>query len=462
MTKLEHANPKSIRLNQDIANLELHLQRNPNDIAGLNQLAMLKASCGQFDDARTHMSVALKLAPRHPLLHYNLGQIHGGLGLYQEEIQDYQRAIALKPDFVEAYVNMGVSLRDLQQFNQAFEAFKQAIRLNPDHPGARTNRAQTNLMLGNFEHGWREYAWRWHDGHQRHGITGSLWNGKSSLKGKRLLIHAEQGLGDTVQFSRYLNLLLDLGAGLTFRVQAPLVELFRHSAIGCTVIDETSELPEFDFHIPLMNLPEALFTRTKEIPAGNYAFHIDHAAVAEWNAKIQQFLTERRHASTDSIQHPLRVGLCWAGNPQHLNDLNRSIRLANLDPILSQNCLFISVQKELQVRDLQTLSGYPLVLNAGPSLNSLRDTAAVIRNMDLVLTVDTSVAHLCGALGIETWVLLPEPPDWRWMLKRNDCPWYPSVRLFRQTQRGQWASVIQEVAHQLAERIQTSKATALI
>jgi len=260
-------------IDEAIAQCKRALERNPTDVASLNQLAMLQSSAGNHAQALKHIGAALTLAHSHPLLHYNLGQVHGSAARYEDEINAYQHAIALKPDFIEAHVNMGVALRDMGRFDEAFEAFKQALRLDPDHPGARTNRAQTNLMLGHFEHGWREYEWRWQDGHQRHDVTGPRWNGKASLKSKRLLIHAEQGLGDTIQFVRYLDVLKGLGASLILRVQPPLAGLLSTYASVDLVIDTHTPLPAFDFQIPLMSLPHVLYSRHPSIPSAHHYLH---------------------------------------------------------------------------------------------------------------------------------------------------------------------------------------------
>jgi hypothetical protein len=318
------------QLNEAIAQCESAIAHNPTDIASLNQLAMLQASAGNHSEALRNISSALKLAPHHPLLHYNLGQVHGSAGRYEAEIKAYQQAIALKPDFVEAHVNMGVALRDMQRFDEAFEAFKQALRISPDHPGARTNRAQTNLMLGNFEHGWREYEWRWQDGHQNHAIKGPRWNGKTSLKDKRLLIHAEQGLGDTIQFVRYLDLLKDSGATIILRVQPPLAGFLRDCPGADLVVNTDMPLPAFDFHIPLLSLPHALYSRHPSIPRGHYYLPAPPEKVSQWamwlDLKLQDHLNKQTAART---KQSLKVGLCWSGSTHHLNDKNRSLMLAH-------------------------------------------------------------------------------------------------------------------------------------
>ncbi len=432
-----------------IAQCETNIARDPTDIASLNQLAMLKASAGQHDDALVHISAALKLAPNHPLLHYNLGQVHGSAGRYADEIKAYQQAIALKPDFVEAYVNMGVALRDMQRLEEAFEAFKQALRLNPDHAGARTNRAQTNLILGNFEHGWREYEWRWQDGHQQHDIKGPRWNGKASLKGKRLLVHAEQGLGDTIQFVRYLEQLKDLGATIILRVQPPLLGLLSDYPGANSVIDSQAPVPAFDFHIPLLSLPHQLYTRHPAIPASHHYLKVNPAKVAQWSAWLSAMLNRKPATHTTPEKRKPIVGLCWSGSTYHLNDQHRSMRLAQWSALLNQDCIFISLQKEIREVDQSTFGSHPDIVNAGAEFKNFEDTAALLCNLDLVISVDTSVAHLSAALGIPTWVLIPEPADWRWLRERTDSPWYPSVRLFRQTTRGDWDDVIARVTQSL-------------
>ncbi|MDO8811532.1 MAG: tetratricopeptide repeat-containing glycosyltransferase family protein [Gallionella sp.] len=444
-------------LSEAIAQCEINLARSPNDIASLNQLAMLEASAGQHTQAFSHICAALRLAPNHPLLRYNLGQVHGSAGRFEDEIKAYQQAIDLKPDFLEAYVNMGVALRDMQRFDEAFEAFKQALRINPDHPGARTNRAQTNLMLGNFEHGWRDYEWRWKDGHQSHDIKGVLWNGKTSLKGKRLLIHAEQGLGDTLQFVRYLDLLKSLGCIVFLRLQPPLAGLLSGYAGADMVIDTQSPVPEFDFHIPLLSLPHALYSRHPGIPCVHHYLTAAPEKVTYWSQWLAHKINERTGTKAPAhTKKQLKIGLCWSGSTHHLNDQNRSMTLAQWRTLFSQGCVFVSLQKEIRDADLDTLDSHTDIVNAGLELNTFEDTAGLMCNLDLVITVDTSVAHLSAALGIPTWILLPEPADWRWLRNRTDSPWYPSVRLFRQTVRADWSNVMDEVRQELAALCQTS------
>ena len=427
-------------LKQDIAACEAQLALRPDDIAALNQLAMLKSAAGEHAQALLHITAARALAPNHPLLHYNLGQVHGSAGNYPDEIKAYQHALALKPDFVEAYVNLGVALRDMQQFDEAFEAFKHALRINPDHTGARTNRAQTNLMLGHFEHGWREYEWRWQDGQQQHGITGTRWNGRTSIKGKRLLIHAEQGLGDTLQFARYVDVLKGLGATIILRVQTPLVSLLTHSLDIACIIDASAPLPAFDLHIPLLSLPHVLFNKHPSIPQAHHYLIAQPEKVAAWSKKLPL---------PKSPQQKLKVGLCWSGSTHHLNDQHRSLQLAQLNSVLALDCTFVSLQKEIRSIDQDTLAAHPNIILAGEEFESFEETAGLLCNLDVVISVDTAVAHLSGALGIPTWILLPEPADWRWMRERTDSPWYPHVKLFRQTTRGEWNTVVQALASEL-------------
>ena len=439
------------QVNEAIAQYESAIARDPADIASLNQLAMLQSSMGQHSEALRHISAALKLSPKHPLLHYNLGQVHGNAGRYEEEIKAYRQAITLKPDFIEAYVNMGVALRDMQRFEDAFEAFKQALRIQPEHPGARTNRAQTNLMLGNFEHGWREYEWRWQDGHQSHDVKGLRWNGKAPLKGKRLLIHAEQGLGDTIQFVRYLDLLKGLGAKVILRVQPPLAKLLAEYPATDLVIDTETPLHAFDFQIPLLSLPHVLYGRHPGIPCAHHYLNAQPAKVDEWSHWLARKTQDRSNKNNAAPKNKtLKVGLCWSGSTHHLNDKNRSMLLAQWSPMFDLDCVFVSLQKEIRDADQKTLAAHPEILNAGVEFKNFDDTAGLLCNLDLVITVDTSVAHISAALGIPTWILLPEPADWRWLRDRTDSPWYPSAKLFRQSVRGQWSDVIETITLQLA------------
>jgi len=410
----------------------------PQQVPTLHAAAM---SCAALDDharATELLSRAVRISPQTWQLHYNLGRALGMAGRYDDEIAAYQRAIALKPDSVEAHVNLGVALRDMHQFDDALKQFKKAVSLNPNDANARTNRAQTNLLLGVFEHGWREYEWRWRDGGQRHPFGPDAWLGESPVAGKTVLVHAEQGFGDTLQFVRYVDALAAQGARIVLRVQDALQPLLATTRGVAHVIGEHEAVPPFDLHCPLMSLPLALAKTVRQIPADIPYLQADAARAAQWRQALEAMGARRP-----------RIGIAWSGRTTHLNDRNRSMRLEDWRPLFEVDATFVSLQKEVREADRETLDQLTTVHDVSAQIDTFADTAALIAELDLVVCVDTSVAHLAGALGKPVWVLLPFTPDWRWQLGRADSPWYPTMRLFRQTARGNWSDVLAVVREAL-------------
>ena len=400
-------------------------------------------TCSALDDharAAELLSRATHISPQTWQLHYNLGRALGMAGRYEDEVAAYQRAIAIKPDSVETHVNLGVALRDMHRFDDALKVFKKAVSLNPNDASARTNRAQTNLLLGVFEHGWREYEWRWRDGGQQHPFGANAWLGESPVTGKTVLVHAEQGFGDTLQFVRYVDALAAQGARILLRVQDPLQALLATYPGVAQVIGEQEAVPPFDLHCPLMSLPLALAKTVRQIPAKTPYVQADPARAARWRQLLEN--TEARKP---------RIGIAWSGRPTHLNDRNRSMRLDDLRPLFEADATFVSLQKDVRETDRETLEQIAQVHDVSGQINDFADTAALIAELDLVVCVDTSVTHLAGALGKPVWVLLPFTPDWRWQVGRSDSPWYPTMRLFRQTSRGDWSGVLSAVREALNE-----------
>jgi tetratricopeptide (TPR) repeat protein len=420
------------------------LARVPDHAPSLHGAALSLAKTGAHVRALQYFE---RLTARHPQLaevHYNKGALLGAMGRYDDEIAAYRQAIALKPDFVRAYVNLGVALRDQHRFDEALQQFKKALAIDPNDAGARTNRAQTNLLLGEFEHGWREYEWRWRDGVQTHGFDAvTLWTGAQALAGKTVLVHDEQGFGDTLQFVRFTDRLSAAGARVVLRVQDDLLSLLRGYPGVAEVIGATSSLPPFDYHSPLMSLAFALKVRAADLGAPQPYLNVGPAHVAQWNGVF------------DRGARRARVGVAWSGSRGHVNDHNRSMPLAQLETLFEADAEFVSLQKD--IRDGDRASFTKLVergamREVAGRLTSFADTAALIMHLDLVIAVDTAVAHLAGALGKPVWIALPFTPDWRWQMDRSDSPWYPCARLFRQPARGDWSSVVTELSDALAAR----------
>jgi tetratricopeptide (TPR) repeat protein len=414
------------------------LQRLPDHVPSRLGMALSLAELGEHDRA---LALLERLTATHSHLaelHYDKGRLLGAMGRYDDEIAAYQSAIAIEPRLTVAHINLGVVLRDLHRFDEALVQFARALEIDPNSAGARTNRAQTNLLLGDFDPGWREYEWRWLDGGQSHGFDqAKLWTGEQSIAGKTILAHFEQGLGDTLQFVRYVDLLVGAGARVVLRAQDALLPLL-HDYRGVTqFIGEGDAAPHFDFHCPLLSLPLAFKTGATTIPAHIPYLGADPQKSAEWRDQIRNM-----------ARRP-RVGIAWAGSLHHSDNRNRSIPLEVLAPLFRTQADFVSLQKDVSEKDRELLRSIESLSDMSQRLETFADTAALISQLDLVISVDTSVAHLAGALGRPIWIALPFTPDWRWQMHRSDSPWYPQARLFRQRARGDWTSVVNAIASAL-------------
>ena len=417
-----------------VALLERCLVQFPDHVASLHGIAMSLIQLGEYERARQMLVHLCKIQPKSAEAQYNLGTLLGSMGLHQDEMDAYSRAIAINPRFVRAYVNLGVALRDLWRFDEALLQFKKALSLDPNDAGARTNRAQTNLLLGEFEHGWREYEWRWRDGTQSHGFSPSTqWSGAQPISGKTIFVHHEQGFGDTLQFLRFVDRLNAAGARVVLRVQDALLPLLKDYPGAAEIIGETGEVPRFDYHIPTLSLPFALKVRAPDLAAPGPYLRADPALTSQWDDLF---------AST--IRYP-RIGIVWRGSRTHLNDRERSMSLEQLMPLLDAKAEFFALQLDVREHDralLAQLDQRGVLRDVSTRLTTFAETAALIARLDLVISVDTAVAHLAGALGKPVWIALPYMPDWRWQLDRSDSPWYAQARLFRQPKRGDWTSVV--------------------
>lgn len=343
--------------------------------------------------------------------------------------------------------NHGHSLYKEGRYGAAIKSYKQAIAIDPDYAaGAFFNLAVAELLLGNFEEGWKRYEKRWlRTDHPSRTFSKPLWLGAESLAGKTILLHAEQGYGDTIQFCRYAALAANRGATVVLEVQEPLVGLIRSLPITCSVIAQGERLPDFDFQCPLMSLPLAFRTSLDNIPADVPYLHPDVENRRVWRRRLGK-------------KSRARVGLCWSGAPGHHNDRNRSIPAHLLTTLLEQDCDYHSVQKGIREEDLAFLTASKVIPHDNHVHNFL-DTASLVSEMDVIICVDTAVAHLAGALGKPVWILLPFVPDFRWLLEREDSPWYPTARLFRQDAPGNWTSVFTAVTAdltRLSNRVKSS------
>jgi tetratricopeptide (TPR) repeat protein len=391
----------------------------------------------RHEEAIASYRTVLATNPGSAWAHNNLGTQLDALNRYEEAIACYHNALSIKPDFAEAHNNLGIVLAALGRHKEAIASYNNALTIKSDYADAHRNKGFASLAMGDFETGWPEYEWRWGTAHglsEKRSFTQPLWLGMEDIAGKTILLHGEQGLGDTIQFARYLPLVASMGGTVILEVQTGLKALLGKLMGAEAVFERGEPLPSFDVHCPLMSLPLAFKTRHATIPANIPYILPDLARQTEWESRLR-----RR-------EHP-RIGIAWSGNPKHKQDHNRSIPLQKLMPLIREiRFNFYILQKEIRPADFELLKSSTLLINLSDQLNDFADTAALVSLMDLVISVDTSLVHLAGAMGKPTWILLAFSADWRWMLNRQDSPWYPTVRLFRQPKVCDWESVIESVS----------------
>jgi tetratricopeptide (TPR) repeat protein len=449
---------------------------NAGSVDAASNLGLALHGAGRVEDAIAQYRNALALSPRHPEISYNLGNAYLARDRIIEALASYDETLANNPSHVGARVNRGNTLLRFNRPADALESYEQALALMPDHPQILTNRghalrrldrpqealaslaaaikkspdfpeahfelALAHLTLGDFKAGWKAYEWRWKTSafaDKRRSFRQPQWLGNVPLAGKTILLHAEQGFGDTLQFIRYAPLLASRGARVICEVQPELVSLLGQLQ-GVEIVAKGNALPSFDLHCPFLSLPLAFGTELATIPAQVPYLAAPEARVARWRDRLGE-------------GRP-RVGFVWSGSPAHKNDANRSI------PLVQFNRLFANppfacfgLQREMRDADREALQGLPGLVDLGPELADFADTAAVISLLDVVVSVDTSVAHLAGALGKPIIILLPHAADFRWLRERSDTPWYRSAKLLRQPAFGDWDSVIAGLAEELSGQV---------
>jgi len=435
------------RPQEALAEFQQVLARMPNNIDARLNGGLTRAMLGFPEQALADFDAALQLAPGHPAVLYNRGVALLKLGRYAEAVDACDGALAAAPGHATAWLNRGRALSQLNRLDEAIVSYDKALAIRKDYADAHFNNALALLTRGDYRRGFAEYEWRW----RRTGMPAQrsrgkpLWLGEYPLARKTILLHAEQGLGDTIQFARYAPLVAASGAKVVLEVQAELQPLLRRLDGVAAVIARGETPPPFDVHCPLGSLPLALHTEPDTVPAQIPYLSADAAKLAQWSARLE------------ALPRPW-VAFAWSGNPSHDNDRNRSIAFARLAPLFGppspagegrERASFVSVQRELRSEDAAALAGAPRVMHLGAELEDFSDTAAVLALCDLVIAVDTAVVHLAGAMGRPVWVLLPFAPDWRWTRDGDVTPWYPTARLFRQTSLGDWDGVVARVADEL-------------
>ena len=419
------------------------LKMQPRSADTLNNLGVSLAAMRRHEEAADYYRQSLQLKPGSPLALNNLGNALRTLGEVDEAMHCLRKAIASRPDYAEAHNNLGISLMEVGRLDEAMRCYEQALHLRPHYPEAHLNRALAWLGGAELSRGWTEYEWRWCGKEvKRRSLRQPLWSGALAKK-QTLFLYFEQGMGDTLQFIRYVELAQRRAARVVVEVQESLVPLLSR----CRGIDELipsgAAAPGCDFQLPLMSLPGAFGTRLDSIPADVPYIFPDPERVTTWKARL-------------STLNGFRVGIGWQGNPQYRGDRQRSIPVERFAPLAEvPGVQLVSLQKGEGTRQIKRLErSFPLAQfdDLDSAGGAFLDTAAILANLDLVITSDTALAHLAGAMGVATWIALPFASDWRWFRDRDDSPWYPTVRLFRQNRRGDWQSVFERIVAELTLR----------
>jgi TPR repeat/Tetratricopeptide repeat/Glycosyltransferase family 9 (heptosyltransferase) len=390
----------------------------------------------RYEEALKNYDRALELSPHQANVYSNKAAVYKSLKQYENALKNIEYAIKLNPDLAAAYSNRGLIFYKLKQYQEADESYNLAIMLEPNTGDAYWNKSNLKILQGYYEERWQLFEWRWKTTFLKlkpRNFNQPLWLGQEVINNKIILIHHEQGLGDSIQFSRYI-VLIEKYHPKEIILEAPqaLISVLSSLRGNFKVVKLGDPLPHFDYYCPIMSLPLAFKTTLESIPSEMPYLYADKNKNLLWEKKLG-----------DKIKP--RVGLVWSGFKGHKNDRNRSLLLKQLESIFSLPFEFHSLQKEIRDNDLEVLNSYNQIRQHQDDLIDFSDTAALIHHLDLIISVDTSVAHLAGALGKKVFLMLPYAPDYRWMDQRTDTPWYPTMTLFRQPKADDWTSVVSEL-----------------
>jgi hypothetical protein len=435
-------------LEHAIATYRRILTKVPNNPAAWNNLGVSLQSSSKLNEAVSAFDRAVVLAPDNPAIFNNLAFALLEHGDPDRAERWLRKGIALSPLLPELHNNLGAVARERGDVHEAVVCYRRAIALRPDFADAHWNLSQGLLTLGMFTEGWHEYEWRWKRPdftNPRRNFSIPLWDG-GELQGRTLLIHAEQGMGDAIQFVRYCSVLQSLGAEVVLECHRELVRLFRSLPGITAVVPHSEPLPECDAHMPMLSLPRVMQTTLETVPC-NVPYLVPPAnLVAEWAKRI------------DTTRSDVRVGVVWSSGRKLKALLNRSCPFDSIMRLQGvPGVTLFSLQAGDAAAELQTVprSLRPADLTEG--IVDMADTAAIISHLDLIISIDTAVAHLGGAMGKPVWILLPLMADWRWMLEREDSPWYPTMRLFRQKTAGDWSGLMADVRSALSSLVLLSR-----
>ena len=427
-----------LRFEDALASYSRALEIRPDYAHAYSSRGVALQELGRLEEALASQIRAIELSPQYAQAHCNRGNALVGLQRIDEALESYARAIEIKPNYAQAYCNRGNALRELNRLAEAVVEFDRAAEISPSFAEPHLGKAFAKLLCGEYPQGWLLYEWRWERETTRKKkkiFTQALWLGIENIQGKTILLHAEQGLGDSIQFCRYAKLLKELGARVLLEIPKPLTVLLSGLEHVDVLIEKGDPLPAFDYHCPLLSLPLAFKTELQSIPnASPYLFSTaDRRKV--WSERL-------------GLKTKFRVGLAWSGSIINKNGNHRSLALRDLMAHLPTDIEYVSLQPQVRESDKAVLE-LSSIRYFGQQIDCFADTAALCDLVDMVLSIDTSVAHLAGAMGKPTWVLLPHAPDWRWLLNRTDSPWYPSLKLYRQNAQRRWEPLLETVADDL-------------
>jgi tetratricopeptide (TPR) repeat protein len=432
-------------LRRALACYQQALALKPDWVAGRINLGAALARLNNLDEAAAHYREALRLKPDCAEACFKLGSVSILQGKWDDASVAFQRALEHQPNQAKAYYGLGYALGEQGKLEEAASCFQQAVRLRPDDADAHWGLALSWLILGEFEQGWPEYEWRWRlNGWSPRQLP--TLSGMAPLAGRTILLYSEGGLGDTLQFVRYAAVVKQYGGRVIVGCQKSLLPLLASCPGIDRLVGTGSALPPFDLQAPLMSLPRILKTSRSSVPAEIPYLFPDASLQRKWLCRLKRY-------------SGFKIGIAWQGNPRFNRDQQRSIPLVHFAPLARPGVCLISLQKNQGAEQLHAIADQFPVIDLGDRLDkrsaAFMDTAAVMKNLDLVITSDTAIAHLGGALGVPVWVALSFVPEWRWLLQREDSPWYPTMRLFRQTVAGDWDGVFARMAQELANAVDT-------
>jgi tetratricopeptide (TPR) repeat protein len=441
LNNLGNALRMSGRFDEAIATLQRALRVNPSYVEAYNNLGLALSKLERLPEAEQNFRKAVQFRPEQTDLHNNVGVCLLQQGKLAEAVSSFQEALRLQPGYIEAHNNLGYTFRNQGRFTEALACFEKTLQLNPEHAGAHHNRSLIKLLRGELEEGWAEYEWRWKcPEFTLPPFRKPLWDG-SDFTGKRILLHTEQGIGDSLQFVRYALLVKARGGTVWLACPQNLVQLLSTCKGIDRVLAKGGPIPDFEIHAPLLSLPHILKTTRDAIPAGVPYLFAEPSLIEKWRQEL-------------NAMREFKIGICWQGSPQYREDRFRSFPLAYFEPIARvEGIRLYSLQKGPGTEQLRTFGGRFPVTDLGTSLDqntgAFVETAAVLKNLDLVISADSALGHLAGALGVPAWLAIPFVPDWRWTLYGETTPWYPTVRLFRQSEFDKWQSVFARMAAEL-------------